>query len=246
MRSAHDGMFKGSPTAGPLESKGLLSRDELALPAVCGQTGKPLVMVVRRQGPGVLELIRAVVLEPAHPARGVASPAHFATPTDPPWNFCSGCGHKLQTSWNFCGGCGKKLLPQPDAHAAPGGAACGGMSKDSAASFQPLTMSANIVIGSLYDGCPYCRATGYFHCGCGMFSCWNQHNSKPHLDHTDIWCGACQSWKCTSEEADGDDSLSTLTAYSARENTVEFKSRIVLGSTRDQINRSTSIRGYLK
>jgi hypothetical protein len=40
--------------------------------------------------------------------------------------------------------------------------------------------------------------------------------------------------------------LSTLTAYSARENTVEIQGRIVLGSTRDQIDRSTSIRGYLK
>jgi hypothetical protein len=62
MRSINNGTFKGSPTAGPLRSGGLLSRDELALPAVCGQTGKPFVMVVRRQGRGMLELIRAVAV----------------------------------------------------------------------------------------------------------------------------------------------------------------------------------------
>lgn len=218
--------------------------DELALPAVCGQTGKPFLMVVRRRGPGLLELIRAVVIEPAPSAGGV--PVRRATPADPPWTFCSRCGHELRTTWNFCNGCGKKVFPQPDAHATSSSGENYGISLDPAVSFQPFTIRARIDIGSFYGGCPYCRATGYFHCGCGLFSCWNRHNGRPHLDHTDIWCAACRSWKCTSDEAEGVDSLSTLTAYSACQNTVGPQSRIVLGSIRDQISRSSSIRGYLK
>jgi hypothetical protein len=222
-----------------------LQIDELGLPAVCGQTGKPFVMVVRRQGRGVLELIRAVAIDPAPSVSGV--PVHLATPTYTLWNFCSGCGHKLEPTWNFCRGCGRKLLPQPEAHAAPSGGAGRGTAEDPAVSFQALNMSARIRIGSLYDGCPYCRAAGYFHCGCGMFSCWDRHNRKPHLDHTDVWCAACQAWKCTSEKAENDDSLSKLTAYAALENTVDLRSRIAPGSTRrDRIDRPTSIRGYLK
>jgi hypothetical protein len=206
MRSTTDGTFNGGPAAGPAQSGGLLSRDELA-PAVCGQTGKPFLMVVRRQRRVVLELIRAVKIAPAPSVRGVPVPVPFATPTRTPWNFCSGCGNKLEPTCNFCRRCGRKLLPQPEAHAAAGGGADGGMSEDPAVPFQAVNMTARIQIGSLYDGCPYCRATGYFHCGCGMFSCWNRHNRKPHLDHTDIWCAACQSWKRTSEKAEDDDSL---------------------------------------
>ena len=246
MISTNDGTFKGSPTAKPAQSGGLLSRDELALPALCGQTGKPFLMVLRRQGRGVLELIRAVVIDPPPSVRSVPVAVPLATPTYTPSTFCSGCGHKLGPTSNFCTGCGRKLLPQPDAHAGPSGRVGEGMSEDPAVSFQALTLSARIHIGSLYHGCPYCHATGYFHCGCGMFSCWNRQNRKPHLDHTDVWCAACRSWKCTSEKAD-DDSLSELTAYAARENTVDLRSRIAPGSTgRDQINHSTSIRGYLK
>lgn len=222
-----------------------LQSDELALPAVCGQTGKPFLMVVRRQGRDVLELIRAVAVEITPSVSGV--PIHLATPTHTSWNFCGGCGHKLEPAWNFCRECGKKLLSQPDAHAAPSGSAGGGISEDPAAPFQALNMSARIRIGSLYNGCPFCHATGYFHCGCGMFSCWSRHNRKPHLDHTDVWCEACLLWKCTSNEDEDDDSLSEVTAYSAREKTFDLRSRITLGSTdRGQINRSTSIRGYLK
>jgi len=245
MRSINNGSFKGSPTAGPLRSGGLLSRDELALPAVCGQTGKPFVMVVRRQGRGVLELIRAIAIDPAPSVSGV--PVHLATPTHTPWNFCSGCGLKLFPAWNFCRECGKKLLSHPDAHAAPSGSAGGGMPEDPAAPFQALNMSARIHIGSLYDGCPYCHAEGYFRCGCRTFSCWDSYNEKPHLDHTDVWCAGCQSWRCTSDEDEGDDSLSELTAFSARGSTVDLQSRIAPGPTRrDQINRSIPVRGYLK
>jgi hypothetical protein len=224
-----------------------LETDELALPAICGQTGKPFVMVGRRQGRAVLELVRAIAIAPAPSVTGVPVAAHIATPTCTPRNFCGGCGHKLEPTWNFCRRCGRKLLSQPDAHAAPTGGFGRGMSPDPAISFQTLTMEAKIDIGSLYHGCPFCQATGYFHCGCGMFSCWSRHNRKPHLDHTDVWCEACRLWKCTSEKDEDDDSLSEVTAYSARENKIDPPSRIALGSTRrDQINHSPSIRGYLK
>jgi hypothetical protein len=218
--------------------------DELALPAVCGQTGRPFLMVVRRRGPALLELIRAVVIEGAPLAGGV--PVRRATPAEPSWTFCSRCGHELRTTWNFCSGCGKRVLPQPDAHATSSGGENYGMSMDPAVSFQPLAIRARIDIGSFYGGCPYCRATGYFHCVCGIFSCWIRHNRKPHLDHADIWCGACQSWKCTSE-AEDDNSLDQLTAYSVRKNAVDLQGRVAPGSaTRNQIERSSSIRGYLE
>jgi hypothetical protein len=193
--------------------------DELALPAVCGQTGKPFVMVVRRRGPGLLELIRAVVIEGAPSVSGV--PVHRA---DPPPRTHTGVPSRAALS-NGAGG---------------------GMPENPDISFQAVTMSVRIDIGSLYDGCPYCRARGYFHCAsgdCGMFSCWNKHNKKPHFEHTDVWCEACQSWRCTSD----DDPLSELTAYAARENGLTPRSRIALGSTtRGQVSRSTPIRGYLR
>jgi len=220
MRSTNNGAFNGSSTASPAQSGGLLSPDELALPAVCGQTGKPFLMVVRRQGRGVLELIRAVVIEP--------SPSVSRVPirrADPP----------------------PRTQARVPNRAALNRGTDGGISEHPDASYQALTMSAKIDIGSLYDGCPHCCARGYFHCGCGMFSCWNRHNRKPHLDHTDIWCAACQSWICTSGKGEDDDSLSELTAYAARENTVDLQSRIAPESTRrDQVNPGTSIRGYLK
>jgi hypothetical protein len=224
-----------------------LETDELALPAVCGQTGKPFVMVGRRQGRVVLELVRAIAIDSAPSVTGVPVAVHIATPTCTPWNFCSGCGQQLEPTWRLCRRCGRRVLPQPDAHAAPVRGFGREMSEDPAISFQALTMSAKIDIGSLYDGCPFCHARGYFHCGCGMFSCWSTHNRKPHLDHTDVWCEACRLWKCTSDEDEDDDSLSELTAYSAREKTIDLRSRIALGSTdRGQINRAPSIRGYLK
>jgi len=202
-----------------------LETDELALPAVCGQTGKPFVMVVRRQGRVVLELVRAVAIAAAPSVSAV--PVNLATPTHTSRNFCCGCGHKLKPAGNFCRECGKKLLSQPD-HAAPTGGFGRGMSEDPAISFQALSMSAKIDISSLYDGCPFCHATGYFHCGCGMFSCWSRHNRKPHLDHTDVWCEACRLWKCTSDEDADDGSLSEVTAYSAREKRLTYEAALLL------------------
>jgi len=109
-------------------------------------------------------------------------------------------------------------------------------------------MSAKIHIGSSYDGCPYCRATGYFRCGrCRMFSCWDSYTR----DHTWItpMFGAKLAGRGGAPRRKGEDdnSLSELTAYAARENTVDLRSRIAPGSTmRDQINPAISIRGYLK
>jgi len=245
MRSTNDGTFKGSLAEGTPQSGGLLSSDELALPAICGRTGKPFLMVVRRQR-AVLEIIRAIAIDSASPVTGVPAAVHPATLSCPPRSFCSGCGHRLEPAWTFCTGCGEKLLPRPQAHAASSGGAGGGRPDDPAASFQKLTMRARIEIGSPYDGCPHCRATGYFHCGCGMFSCWNSYNDKPHLDHTDVWCAACRLWRCTSKRDKNDDLLSELTAYAAHEKRVDLPSRIAPGSARrDQTNRPTSIRGYL-
>jgi hypothetical protein len=242
MRFTTDGTSKGSLAAGTLQSRVLLSPDELALPAICGQTGKAFLMVARRQGRWVLELIRAVAIAPVPSVTVMPVAVHLATSDRTPRNFCGGCGRKLDPTWAFCRVCGRKLAPQPQAHAAPSGA----ISEDPAVSFQTLNMSARIQIGSLYDGCPYCRATGYFHCSCGMFSCWNEHNRKPHLDHTDVWCAACELWRCTSKSDESDESLSELTAYAAHEKRVNLSSRIAPGSARrDQINRPTSIRGYL-
>jgi hypothetical protein len=221
MRSTNDDTFNGSPAVGPAQSGGLLSPDELALPAVCGQTGKPFLMVVRRQVRGVLELIRAVVIDASPSVSGV--PVRRADP--PPWTQA-----RVPSRATLSSGAG------------------GGMPDDRDVSFQALTMSARVEIGSRYDGCPHCHAQGYFHCRkCGLFSCWNRHNQKPHFDHTDIWCVACQLWRCTSEKDADDDSLSELTGYATRENTVDLRSRIAPGSTRGgQIDRATSIRGYLK
>ncbi len=224
-----------------------LETDELALPAVCGQTGKPFLMVVRRQGRDVLELVRAVAIAPPPSVTGVPVAVHIATPTCAPWNLCSGCGDKFEPTWNFCRRCGKKVVLQPTAHVAPTGGFGRAMSEAPAISFQALTMNAKIDLGSLYNGCPFCHARGYFHCGCKMFSCWSRHNRKPHLHHTDVWCEACRLWKCTSDEDEDDDSLSEVTVYSAREKAIDLRSRIALGSTdRGQINRAPSIRGYLK
>ncbi len=246
MRLTTDSTYKGSLAGGTLQSGGLLSPDELALPAICGQSGKAFLMVGRRQGRWVLELIRAVAIAPVPSVTGMPVAVRLATSACTTRNFCSGCGRKSDPTWTFCTVCGRKLLPQPQAPAAPSGGAVGAISGDPAVSFQALNMSARIQIGGRYDGCPYCRAAGYFHCGCGMFSCWNEHNRKPHLDHTDVWCAACQLWRCTSNSDEGDDSLSELTAYAECENRVDQRSRIGLESKRrDEISRNSSIRGYL-
>ena len=247
MRFTTDGTSKGSLAAGTLQSGGLLSPDELALSAICGQTGRLFLMVVRRQGRVVLELVRAIAIDPEPSVADVPVAVHPATPRCISRDFCGGCGHKLEPNWTFCTVCGRKLLPQPRAHAAPNGGARGGVSGDPGVSFQELTMSARIDIGSLYRGCPYCSALGYFRCGkCRLFSCWNSYNDKLHLDHSDVWCAACQLWRCTSKRDETDDSLSELTAYAAHEKRVNLPNRIAPGSARrDQLNRPPSIRGYL-
>lgn len=193
-----------------------LSVDELALPAVCGQTGKPFLMVARWRGPGALELVRVIAMGPAPSVCGVPVPRERSGPR----------------------------MRSP----APNRAAVEGRPEDAAVSCQTLKMSVRIHIGRLYDGCPYCRASGYFHCSdCAMFSCWNRYNARPHFHHTDVWCEACQSWKCTSDEDEGDNSATELTAFAERMNTVDLPSRIAPGSTAPhQIDRSTSIRAYLK
>jgi hypothetical protein len=189
----------------------------MALPAVCGQTGKPLLMVVRPHGRAILELIRAVAIAARPPVAGL--PVRRSGPPHP----------------TQC------CVPN---NATPSRATGGAISEE--VSFQPLNIRARIHISDLYDGCPYCRARGYFHCCyCGLFSCWNSHNQRTHFDHTDIWCEACQLWRCTSQN-DDDNSLTEVTAYAARGNTIDPRSRIYPGSTRrDRIDRSTSIRGYL-
>ncbi len=192
--------------------------DEMALPAVCGQTGKPLLMVVLPHGRAVLELIRAVAIAAGPSVAGL--PVRRSDPPPP-------------------------TQGRVPSRATLGRATGGGMSEG--IFFQPLNMRARIHISDLYDGCPYCRARGYFHCrNCGLFSCWSSHNRRTHFDHTDIWCEGCQLWRCTSQKGD-DDSLTEVTAYAARGNTIDPRSRIDPGSTRqDRIDRSTSIRGYLE
>jgi hypothetical protein len=114
-------------------------------------------------------------------------------------------------------------------------------------SYKPLDLSARIELGGRYDGCPYCRARGYFHCSkCELFSCWNSHNRKPHLDHSDIWCEGCRLWRCTRDK-DAHGSLSKMTAYAAGEPKTGGGRRAAIESTaRDQISRSTPLRGYLE
>jgi hypothetical protein len=206
-------LMRSTDDAVPTQSGRLLSLDELALPAVCGQTGKPFLMVVRRQGRRVIELIRAVGIEPARRAN------------TPP-----------------------RTQARDLSRAALSSGASRGVSEEPAVSFKALNMSARIHIGSLYEGCPYCHAPGYFHCSdCAMFSCWESYNERPHRDHTDVWCEACRLWKCTSDKGEDDESVSEVTAYAPCENTIDIRSPSAPVSTsRDQLNRPTSIRGYLR
>src|ERR1051325_5752007 len=121
-----------------VESASLLSSDELALPAICGQTGCLFVMVARRQSGKVLEIVRAVPIKAegavgvqvCHPDRRPQKQSRaVVSPTNP----------------------GTWANPEPHATA-----------------FQHLALNARVEIGSRYDGCPYCRARGYFRCSrCG-------------------------------------------------------------------------------
>ena len=211
MRSTDDRAFIGSTPAGAGQSRKFLSVDELALPAVCGQTSKPFLMVVRRIGHGAVELVRAVVIGPSPSIGGL-----------PGLRADSGFQTQSRTA--------EDGSARPDI------------------SFQALNMKVKIQFGRLYEGCPYCRASGYFHCtDCAVFSCWDRYNSRPHLDHSDVWCAACQAWKCTPDGDEGDSSTTQLIAFACRENTVDLSSRIVPGpNAPHQVDRSTSIRAYLK
>src|ERR1035441_7080628 len=79
MKTTNNGSFTKRSDQGSAGRGGLLLPDELAMPAVCGQTGRPFLMVVRRQGGEGLEIVRAIPIEspPALaslPARGGNAP----------------------------------------------------------------------------------------------------------------------------------------------------------------------------
>jgi hypothetical protein len=218
MKTTNNGSFTKRSDHGSAGRGGLLLPDELAVPAVCGQTGRPFLMVVRRQGREVLEIIRAIPIE--------SPPALANVPArrdDAP----------LRNRVRDVSLAALKRNPGPE---------------NPDVSYEPLDVSARIEIGDHYAGCPYCRARGYFHCRkCGLFSCWNSHNRKTHLDHDDIWCEGCRSWRCTRDRGEDDDSLSKMTAYAAGEPKTGGGRRAAIESTaRDQISRSTPLRGYLE
>lgn len=217
MKTTNNGSFTKRSDQGSAGRGGLLLPNELAMPAVCGQTGRPFLMVVWRQGREVLEIIRAIPIE--------SPPALANVPArrdDAP----------LRNRVRDVSLAALKRNPGPE---------------NPDVSYEPLDVSARIEIGGLYAGCPYCRARGYFHCRkCGLFSCWNRHNRKPHLDHDDIWCEGCRLWRCTLNEDEDDDSLTKVTAYATCANKAGGV-RCALAGPRDrnQINRSATIRGLL-
>ena len=190
---------------------------EIALPAVCGQTGKPLLMVVRPHGRTVLELIRAVAIAARSSVSGLPvsrsdqpHPTHDRVPNRGAFNRAE--GKEISE--------GKR--------------------------FQQLKVRAKVDFSDFYEGCPYCGALGFFHCSsCGLFSCWTSHNQRTHFDHSDIWCEGCRRWRCSSRK-DDDDSLTEVMGYAASEGAVDQRSHIEPGSTRrDRIDRLTTVRGYL-
>lgn len=213
MRSG-TGTFQQTPDSGRF-----LSSDELALPAVCGQTGKPFLMIVRRWGSGILELVRAITIRFADSANG---------------------GPVRSTDRASCA-----IAPGPRRASLNGGTNEGTAAHPSP-SFRELKMRAEIDIGSGYDGCPYCRASGYFHCSnCEMFSCWASYNERQHLDHTDVWCQGCRSWRCTADKDDGDRS-SEVIGFALWKGQAELQNSLSDGSTNARhVKRESSIRGYL-
>ena len=218
MKTTNNGSFTKRSDHGSAGRGGLLLPDELAMPAVCGQTGRPFLMVVRRQGCEVLEIVRAIPIEspPALaslPARGGNAPPRSRV-------------RDVSLA-------ALKKDPSPE---------------NPDVSYEPLDVSARIEIGGHYDGCPYCRARGYFHCRkCGLFSCWNSHNRKTHLDHDDIWCEGCRLWRCTLNEDEDDDSLTKVTAYATCANKAGGVRCAAIESTdTDQISRLPPLRGYLQ
>ena len=204
-----------------MSNRSSVSCDELAVPAICGQTGGLFLMVLRRRGPGRLELFRTIVAEGAQTVNRTPlcrADAHTRVPTR-----ATNSAMPLNRTE---AGVRTEYPPDP--------------------AFQPLTLRARIKIDAHYAGCPFCGATGYFNCsgdGCGMFSCWNPYNAKPHNDHEDVWCEGCQEWKCTS---DGD-SESELKAFAACENrSAPQRLGVAEATSRVQLHRSDAIRGYLK
>ncbi len=195
----------------------LLSTEELALPAVCGQTGKPFLMVARRSGRASLELVRSVAI-------GFAE------------SISSGLVRSTEN---------RATYPRSN-HGDANGEMNQGTATHRNLSFRELKMSAEIDIGSDYEGCPYCHASGYFHCSkCEMFSCWESHNERPHLDHTDVWCQACLAWRCTSDDGDGDKSSEVIGFALCNSPALQKRSAGGAADAR-QIQREASIRGYLK
>lgn len=45
----------------------------------------------------------------------IFAPSVFTSPVEvrQQWDFCPGCGSKLQHEWKFCSGCGKHLMCAP-------------------------------------------------------------------------------------------------------------------------------------
>lgn len=195
----------------------LLAADELGLPAVCGQTGRPFVMVVRRLTTDVLALIRAV------PVGGASSK----------------CGVPVRRPDAAVQASAQSRLPRSGA--------IGGTFSNPMVAFQAFCMNARLDIADCYEGCPYCGETSYFACrNCRLFSCLNKHNGKPHRNHKDIWCEGCWSWRCTCDAGDGDHSID-LTAYGQCGSTDELEGsrRIAVSTTQGQARLQGSARFYL-
>src|ERR1039458_7115556 len=108
MRERNDGQLNGSPITAEALSRDMMSHNELAIPAVCGQTGKPFLMVIRRRGRGVLELIRAVVIEPSPAVSGV--PVRRA---DPPPRAQTHVPSRATLNTRAEGGVAEGNSPQP-------------------------------------------------------------------------------------------------------------------------------------
>jgi hypothetical protein len=185
-----------------MQAERLLAADELALPAVCGQTSRPFVMVVRRLATDVLELVRAVPVGVASSKCGV--PVRRADATVQASAQCRG----------------------------PRSGAIGETFPNPATAFQAFSMNARLDIADCYEGCPYCGEASYFACrNCRLFSCLNKYNRKRHRNHEDVWCEGCRSWRCTCDAGGGDDSID-LTAYGQGGSTDELEgSRRIAGST---------------
>lgn len=50
-------------------------------------------------------------------------------------------------------------------------------------------ISGGFMLDGTYPGCPYCKATGFFKCGCGKVACWDGERTTV----TCPWCGSTSS-----------------------------------------------------